>query len=178
MEATLEALQAEKEVAAAQAEVEILEAAAEEGEYHRDSKNSSDTPLTVQELTNEYVGDQRKWVVVDSIPRSSSQNNTNLSSAIHDITQVNHSYNDDTTSHIVNDEQPKRSEVMKPAETKIPKIQSVQLPNTHTSLNDLLSRVSHLHLIRCSSSAFLFTYAAIQYTTSRSYPSSQHDGLR
>lgn len=59
MEATLEALQAEKEAAAAQAEAGIPEAVAEVGE-HYDSKSSSDTPLTVQERTNEYVEDQRK----------------------------------------------------------------------------------------------------------------------
>lgn len=132
LEATLEALQAEKEVAAALAEAEILEAAAEGGEYHSDSKSGSDTPRTVQERTNEYVEDQRKWVVIDRIPEGSPQSNTNQSSAIHDITQVNHSRNDDTTSHVVTDEQQKRSEVTKPAELKIHQIQSVQLPNTHT----------------------------------------------
>lgn len=45
---------------------------------------------------------------------------------------MKHSRNDDTTSHVVTDEQPTRSEVKKPAEIKIPQIQSVQLPNIHT----------------------------------------------
>ncbi|ROL47284.1 hypothetical protein DPX16_6464 [Anabarilius grahami] len=72
LEATLEALQAEKEAAATQAEAKILEAAAEVGEYH-DSKSSSDTPLTVQERTNEYVKDQRGGPPPQGgIPQSSS----------------------------------------------------------------------------------------------------------
>ncbi len=131
LEATLEALQAEKEAAAAQAEAEILEAAAEVGEYHSESKSSSDTPLTVYERTNEYVEDQSKWITIDSIPRSPSQSNKNLSSATHDVTQVNHLRNDDTTPYVVTDEKTKTGEVTKPAESQIPQVQSFQLPNTH-----------------------------------------------
>ncbi len=127
----MEALQAEKEAAAAQAEAEILEAAAEVGEYHSESKSSSDTPLTVYERTNEYVEDQSKWITIDSIPRSPSQSNKNLSSATHDVTQVNHLRNDDTTPYVVTDEKTKTGEVTKPAESQIPQVQSFQLPNTH-----------------------------------------------
>lgn len=108
LEATLEALQAEKEAAAVQPEAEFLEAAAEVGEFNSDSKSSSDTHLTARKRTDEYVENQSKLIITDSISRSPSQNNINLLSAKHDVTQVNYLRNDDTTSHVVTDEQTKK----------------------------------------------------------------------
>lgn len=59
-------------------------------------------------------------ITIGSIPRSQQ----------HDVTQVNHSRNNDTTPFAVTDEQTKTGEVTKPAESQIPSYEKPSLRNT------------------------------------------------